>query len=191
MRLNDNILVPEGFIAWSEKSSVLWFLGSHTVDLVTWIINNRVKRVFAVSHNGFLKSRGCNCVDTYLSTLEFENGAVAQLENGWVTPNTNPSINDIKFTLLCTKGMVNMDASSHNFYQMFTEEKVENPDFLIRPKIHDALLGYATESIRSFIRSLYFDRDFVVDFDHSVDVNRVLFAIQRSTQSKSPETIVY
>jgi predicted dehydrogenase len=52
-KLNDSIAVPaEGYISWAEKSSALWFLGSHTVDAITWLFNDRIRRVYAVSHEG-------------------------------------------------------------------------------------------------------------------------------------------
>lgn len=182
MRLNNTIYVPEEYITWANKTSILWFLGSHSVDIITWILNDKVEKVYSVCHKGVLKSKGINCADTFLTILNFKNGTIVQLENGWVTPNTNTSINDIKFNLLCTKGMINIDGSSSSYFQVFSEQKIENPDFSIRPKLYGIYFGYAAESIRSFIRSISLEEDFVIDFKESINVNKILFSILESSK---------
>ena len=50
------------------------------------------------------------------------------MENGWVTPNANPCVNDIKFNLLGDKGMIAIDASNHNMIQKYTDTDVIVPD---------------------------------------------------------------
>ena len=62
-------------------------------------------------------------VDEYLTTLEFENGCIAQMENGWITPNANPCVNDIKCNILGTEGMVAIDASNHNLVQLYHRQE--------------------------------------------------------------------
>ena len=169
----------------------MWFLGSNSVDLITWILNDKVEKVYSVCHEGVLKSKGINCVDTFLTSLNFKNGTIVQLENGWVTPNTNTSLNDIKFNLLCTKGMINIDGSSNNYFQVLSEQKIENPDFSIRPKLYGSYFGSATESIRSFVRSISLEEDFVIDFEESINVNKILFSILESSKKGCPININY
>ena len=191
MRLTDIQWVPKGYISWAAKSSILWFLGSHTVDTLTWLFGDRVKRVYAVSRSGILKSQGIDAVDVYMAILEFLNGGIAQTENGWITPDSNPFINDFKFNLLCTKGMVNIDLSSSNFFEIYTADRVEHPDFLVKPRVYGKPMGFSYESIRDFIDRLYGDEDFIVPLEESVNVNRVLFAIMDSAETGEPVTISY
>lgn len=195
MRQNDSICFATGksewTISWAEKSSALWFLGAHTVDAVSWFFNDRVKRVFSVSHEGVLMEKGVNTPDTYLTTLEFENGGIAQIENGWITPDGNPSIIDVKCNILCTKGLVNIDLSSNNFLNIFTEDRVINPDFWIKPNYYGLVYGIVFESIRDFVRKLYFEEDFKVSFDSSVDANKVLFSIFESSKEREPIKVKY
>jgi len=180
VRQNDTIYVAaDGYLPWSGKSSSLWFLGSHSVDTVSWIFGERVKKVYSVSREGVLKGKGINCADTYLSTLEFEKGGVAQVENGWITPNTNPFIIDFKFDLQCTKAKVDINFSNSNYFQICSESRVENPDF-INHKIFGSDRGFISDSIKDFIRNIYFDEEFLVKFEESINVNRVLFAILNS-----------
>ncbi len=191
MRLTDIQWVPKEYISWAAQSSIIWFLGSHTVDTMTWIFGDRVKRVYSVSHNGVLKGQGIDTIDVYMSTLEFEKGGIAQIENGWITPDSNPFINDFKFNVLFTKGMVNIDFSSSNFFEIYTEKKVEHPDFSVKPRVYGQPSGFSYESIRDFIRKIVFDEEFVVPFEESVDVNRVLFAILDSAETRTPVDVKY
>lgn len=191
MRLTDIQWVPKEYISWAAKSSILWFLGSHTVDTLSWMFGDRVRRVYAVSRSGILKEQGIDTVDVYMSILEFEKGGIAQTENGWITPDSNPFINDFKFNLLCTKGMVNIDLSSSNFFEIYSADKVEHPDFLVKPRVYGKPTGFSYESIRDFIERLYREEDFVVPFEDSVNVNRVLFAIIDSATKGEPVEISY
>ena len=191
-KLNDSISVPaEGYISWAAQSSVLWFLGSHTVDTVTWLFNDRIRRVYTVSHTGLLKSLSVDCVDTYLSTLEFEKGGIAQIENGWIEPKSKPAIFDFRCEILCSRGMVNIDLCNTNYFQVFHENRLEHPDFAVFTDVHGVPMGFAIESIRDFVKRLYYDEEFIVPFEKSVDVNRVLFAILRSAEKTEPVLVDY
>jgi predicted dehydrogenase len=191
MRLTDIQWVPKEYISWAAQSSIIWFLGSHSVDTMTWIFGDRIKRVYSVSHSGILKGQGIDTVDVYMSTLEFEKGGIAQIENGWITPDSNPFINDFKFNVLFTKGMVNIDFSSSNFFEIYTEKKVEHPDFSVKPRVYGQPSGFSYESIRDFIRKIVFNEEFIVPFEESVDVNRVLFAILDSAEKRAPVEVRY
>lgn len=191
LRLNDTIWVPLEFLPWSASSSIIWFLGSHAVDTLSWLFGDRVQRVYSVCHDGLLKSKGIDAVDTYLTTLEFAGGGIAQIENGWITPNTNPLVNDFKLNLLCTQGMVNMDLSSSNFFEIYSEQRIEHPDFFIKPKIHGEPTGFAYVAIRDFVNRLYHDEEFIAPYADSVAVNQVLFAILESAQKREPVQVRY
>ncbi len=191
LRLNDTIWVPLEYIPWAASSSIIWFLGSHAVDSLSWLFADRVKRVYSVCHDGVLKGRGVDTVDTYLTTLEFAQGGIAQIENGWITPNTNPLVNDFKLNLLCTQGMVNMDLSSSNFYEVYSEKRIEHPDFFIKPRVHGVPTGFAYEAIRDFVNRIYRDEEFIVPYEESFTVNQVLFAILESARNREPVAVRY
>lgn len=82
-RLNDIKWVATDLLPWAAQSSILWFLGSHSLDTLRWIFGSEVERVYCVSRSGVLKGLGVDTVDEYLTTLEFKNGAIAHMENGW------------------------------------------------------------------------------------------------------------
>ena len=145
-----------------DKSSILWFLGSHSLDTLRWMFDDEVKRVYSVKRSGLLKELGVDTDDIFLTTIEFKNGGIAHMENGWITPNGNTNINDFKFSILCTEGMISIDASSHNLIHMVTEDRAHTPDILVSNTVFDRCKGFAYESIRDFIDRLIDGREFRV-----------------------------
>lgn len=185
-RLNDVKWVATDMLRWASKSSILWFLGSHSLDTLRWMFNDEVKRVYSVSRSGLLKEEGVDTVDEYLTTIEFCRGGIAQMENGWITPNANPCVNDIKFNVLGTKGMISLDVSNHNLIQMYTDEKVTVPDVLVQNHIFGAPKGFAFESIRDFVDCLLEDKPFPVTLEDAANTSLAILAIMESAEKRMP-----
>ncbi|PJJ63834.1 Gfo/Idh/MocA family protein [Compostimonas suwonensis] len=191
MRLNDAKWVATDLLPWAAQSSILWFLGSHSVDTLRWFFDDEVTRVYSVSRSGLLKGLGVDTVDSYLTTLEFAGGGIAHMENGWINPNAMPNINDIKFTVVGDKGMISIDASSHNLIQKYTEEKVTVPDVLVRDHVFGYPAGFAYQSIRSFVDSLVSGEDFRVSLPDSAKVSLIVLAIMESAKKRQPVEVDY
>lgn len=64
--------VATDMLSWAAKSSILWFLGSHSLDSLRWLVDSEAKRVYSVKREGLLKERGVDVPDIYLTTIEFE-----------------------------------------------------------------------------------------------------------------------
>ncbi len=186
-RLNDIIDVPlGGLISWPEKTSILWFLGSHTVDVLCWLFDSKVRRVYAVSRAEVLRGKGVDVADLYQSILEFENGGVATMENAWITPDTNGYVNDHKFNITGEKGMFNVDFSNNSLLKRFLEDKADYPDVLVRPVVQGKPVGLAFESMRDFVDSICLGRDVKVALEDSIHVTCVILAIMESAEDREP-----
>jgi predicted dehydrogenase len=191
MRLNDIKWVATDMLPWAAKSSILWFLGSHSLDTLRWFFDDEVTRVYSVSREGILKNLGVDTVDTYLTTLEFKKGGIAHMENGWITPNANPCVNDIKFNILGDKGMISLDVSNHNLIQKYTDEKVTVPDIVVQHTIFDYPRGFAFESIRSFVDCILSGEDFKVSVQDAANTSIAILAIMESAKTRSPVDVKY
>ncbi len=185
-RLNDTVYVPTKMLPWAAKSSILWFLGSHSLDTLRWMMGSEIEEIYAVKREGMLKKMGVDAVDVYQSTLRFENGAIAQMENGWVTPDGNPCVNDIKCNIVFEKGKIDIDASNHNLVQVTGEHRTDTVDVLVRNDVFGRCKGFAYESIRSFVDCLAGDTEFHVSLKDSANTSLALLAIIESAEKQIP-----
>lgn len=190
-RLNDIKWVATTLLPWAAHSSILWFLGSHSVDTLRWIFNDEIERVFSVSREGILKKEGIDTVDIYQTILEFKNGGIATMENGWITPDTSPCVNDLKFNVLGTKGMISLDLSNSQMIERFTENKSDRPDILVKNFVHGMPKGFSFESIRHFADCLKTGKDFYVSLKDAVNNVKVILAILESARVREPVTVKY
>ncbi len=190
-RLNDVKSVATKMLSWAGKSSILWFLGSHSVDTLRWIFEDEVESVYCVSRRGVLAAEGVDVEDIYQSILTFKGGGIATMENGWITPDTFPCVNDIKFNVTGTKGMFNLDLSNNQMIERFTETASDRPDVLVRHSIHGSPRGFSYESIRHFVDRLIDGREFLVSLQDAANASLVILAIMESAHKRRPVKVDY
>ena len=190
-RLNDTISVPTRMLSWAQQSSILWFLGSHTVDTLRYLFQDEVERVYSVSRSVVLKQRGLDVADMYQSLLHFRSGVVATIENHWIIPNTHPSVNDIKVNILGTRGMFNMDLTNNQMIERYLETSSDHPDCLVKPQVRHRNVGFAYESIRDFVECLALGRELQVGLEDGLKVTKVILAIMESADTGRIVTVRY
>lgn len=187
LRLSDTLFVPTKMLSWAAKSSVAWFLASHTTDLVRWLCNAEVTRVYSVSRASVLPALGVETPDFFLTTLELNNGAVALMENCWILSDASPVIFDFKCEFVGSKGHVNIDPSHHGMMQQFTEGGgAEYPDVLVFPEVFDKYSGFAIESIRHFAECVLTGRHPLATGEDGLKVTQVICALLESAEKGRP-----
>lgn len=189
-RLNDRIFVPTEMLSWAGRSTVMWFVGSHAIDTLRWLLDSEVARVYCVSRKGVLSGRGIDTPDYYLTTLEFRSGAVAVLENSWILPNTMPNIVDVKCELVGSRGAIYIDATHNRAVEKYTESSGSYPDVFVMPIIYDRQEGFAAESIRHFLECVRFDRQPMVTGRDGLEVTKVICAAEESVRIGHPVDVV-
>ena len=190
-RLNDTISVPTSMLSWASKSSILWFLGSHTVDTLRYLLHDEVERVYAVSRAGVLEERGLAVPDLYQGILEFRSGVVATIENNWIVPNTNPAVNDFKVNILGSQGMINMDLSNNQLFERYLATTSDHPDCIVKPQVRDRHVGFAYEAIRDFVECLAEGKPVQAGLDDGLAVTAVILAIMESAAAHTPVAVRY
>jgi predicted dehydrogenase len=190
-RLNDTVSVPTEMLSWAAKSSILWFLGSHTVDTLRYLFQDEVEKVYSVSRTVVLKERGIEAPDLYQTILHFRSGIVATIENHWIIPNTHPSVNDIKVNILGSKGMFNMDLTNNQMIERYLEDGSDHPDCLVKPLVRHRHVGFAYESIRDFVDCLATGRELQVGLEDGLKETRVILAIMESAETSRVVTVRY
>lgn len=190
-RLNDAKWVATEMLSWAAKSSILWFLGSHSLDTLRWFFGDEVERVYSVSRKGILAASGVDTEDIYQTILEFRRGGIATMENGWITPNTHPNVNDIKFNITGTLGMFNLDLTNSQMIEKFTEKKAEHPDVLVNHFVHGRAMGFAYQSIRHFIDRLIDGKPFLISPEDAANTSLAILAVIESARGRKPVKVSY
>ncbi|MEP7200393.1 MAG: Gfo/Idh/MocA family oxidoreductase, partial [Chloroflexota bacterium] len=149
-RLSNTTFVPMEMLKWSSNSSALWFLGSHIVDLVCWLLDDQPRKVYAVSREGVLHKLGVHAPDFHVATVEFRQGAVAVFENAWILPRTHATGKDMKFEILGSSGAIYVDTSHNRALEVYSAEKAAFPD-LLAPPTGEHMTGFILDSIAHFI----------------------------------------
>ncbi|MFO7976544.1 MAG: Gfo/Idh/MocA family oxidoreductase [Candidatus Hydrogenedentota bacterium] len=188
-RLNDRIFVPTEMLSWAAQSTVMWFIGSHSIDTVRWLLDDEVARVYAVARSEVLEGMGIDTPDYYQATLHFRSGATAQLENSWILPNSHPNIIDLKCQVVGSNGALYMDASHNRTLEKYTETEAMYPDILVMPTVYGRQMGFAAESIRHFAECARDDKELLVTGHDGLQVTKAICAIEESVRTGQPVTI--
>lgn len=191
-RLNDTVYVPTKLLSWAGQSSVAWFLSSHCLDTLLWLMNARaaaeggegdtIERLTTVSRSRMLREEyGVDTPDFYLTTLEWCSGLVTHLENGWISPECGPSLFDLKCEFIGSRGAYFIDGSHHGAVQKQTD-RVNYPDAMVSPTIHGRPGGFGAESIRHFAACVMAGQKPMVDGIDGLAVTRLILKMEESAR---------
>jgi predicted dehydrogenase len=193
-RLNDTIFVPTKMLRWAGQSSVAWFLSSHCLDTLLWLLNARqgddaIERLTCLTRSRVLAGeRGVPTPDFYLTTLEWRSGAVSVMENAWILPECGPSIFDLKCQFVGSRGAFFIDGSHHGATEKQTD-RTTYPDTFVLPTIQGQPAGFASESIRHFARCVIEDRKPDVDGLDGLAVTRLILKMEESARAGQPVAV--
>ena len=186
-RLSNTTFVPLEMLSWASKSSALWFLGSHVVDAWRFVLSDEVTRVYAVSREGTLASRGVATKDVHISVLEFAKGAVVTMENSWLLSPDNPMVFDFKLDLVSDKGQIQADPSHNGAVRRMTGKGMRYSDLLgVAPTGETRIGGFVLESIARFVDAIAQDAPLLADVRDGLANTRALAAIEQSAASGQP-----
>lgn len=186
-RLSNTLFVPTEMLSWAARSSALWFLGSHLIDILRFVLSQEIVRVYSVKRRGHLEQLGVATDDAHLSTLEFSGGTVAQIENSWVHPKDGPMVYDFKMEIYGTDGAVQVDASHHGAFRKLTGQGLAHADmFGIAPTSEHRFGGFVLEAIAHFVDAVVHDAPVLATVDDGLAVTRVLAALEESARIGAP-----
>lgn len=184
-RKDDTIFVPTEMISWADRTSCAWFLSSHDIDLMSWLIDDRVVRVFATARWGTLRSRGIDTPDGIQIQAEYSRGAVATFESAWIYPNTFPTVVDSYVTLVCSDGVVQLDRQKENI-QVATEKGYSYPRNMLQRVLHGIPAGAYADAIGHFVHCCRTGTEPLISVESSRDVTAVLAAAHTSIKTREP-----
>ncbi|HDI75535.1 MAG: hypothetical protein DRJ52_11115 [Thermoprotei archaeon] len=179
-RLSDTKYVPFKMLSWASKTSVVFFLMSHTADLACWIFDDRVSSVYAFASKKYLKSRGVDTYDYVVAVLEFSRGGKAVLESAWILPESLPSIVDFRAEILCEEGSIFIEDFSQGIEVAST--KYSYPRYASGYLINRKYVGFTREAIHHAVECLIEKKEPIVTPDDALHNIKVLGSIVKSIE---------
>lgn len=184
LRLNDTLFVPTKMLSWAAKSNPLHFLGSHIIDLVHWISQAEINRVYSVSRSVVLKEMGINTPDFFQSMLELSSGGSVYMENCWIVSENAPSVFEFKAEFVGSKGTVFVDVSHHRMIEKYTLSDASMPDVGERYDLRGKPMGHT--SIEHFIDCVRNNTSPFVNGEDGLKSVKIVEALEKSAQLKQP-----
>ncbi len=181
-RLSNTIAVPQDMLRWSGDSSALWFLGSHMVDIVGWILQDTPVRAYAVMREGVLKGLGIAAPDFHVATVEYAKGTVAVFEHAWILPRTLNTVKDLKLEILGSEGAVYVDGSANRTLELYTPTKGAFPDMLV-PPFGPHLTGFVLDGVVHFIEAVVRGKPVLATLREGLANTRIIAAIAEAANS--------
>jgi predicted dehydrogenase len=186
-RLSNTTFVPLEMLSWADRSSALYFLGSHAVDIMRFILNDTVVRVQAVSRSGILQKLGVDAPDFHVAIAEFARGAVVTFEHAWILPPSQPMVYDFKVELLGSEGAVYIDSSHHGAFVLHAGGRLSYGDVLGTTPTSDLRVGgFVLEAIARFVDAVLYDQPVLATGEDGVEATRIVDAIKRSAETGQP-----
>jgi predicted dehydrogenase len=184
-RLSNTTMIATEMLRWAGQSSALWFLASHMIDVVRWMLDDEVVKVYAVGREGILRGMGVPTADFHVATLEFRRGAVAVFEHAWILPRTHATVKDLKLEILGSAGAINVDGSHNRTLEVYSDEKAAFPD-LLAPPTGAHLTGFVLDSIAYFVDAVMRDAAVLATGADGLATTRIICAILDSAAAGHP-----
>ena len=184
-RLSNTVAVPRDMLKWASNSSALWFLGSHMVDIVGWILNDKPVKAYVVSREGVLRDLGIDAPDFHVATVEYSKGTVVVFEHAWILPTTYNTVKDLKIELLGSEGAINIDGSHNRTMELYTSRKGTFPDMLV-PPFGPHLTGFVLDAVVHFIEAVIDDRPVLATGEEGLENTKVISALIEAARLGHP-----
>lgn len=186
-KLSNTTFVPLQMLRWASQSSALWFLGSHLLDILRFVLDDEVVRVYAIRRDGVLAARGVDTADVHLSMVEFAKGTVVTMENSWVLSEANPIVFDFRVDLVGENGQISGNPSHNGAITRMGGDGLRYADTLgVTPTGATRVGGFVLESIARFVDMVLHDAPPLASVADGLTATRVLAAIERSAASGQP-----
>jgi len=203
--MEDRIEVPSRwFPGWAGKSSPVWFLAVHFIDLVRWMLKSDGKTAYARGTRWKLKEMGVDTYDAVSAMVEFHNGAVVTFDVSWILPDRFEAVVNQGLRLVGENGIIECDSQDRGTRVCFDEEGMMtyNLGFLKKGKDKFGRVrysGYGIESIEDFVYNLeYLQQGGSLESMKSavtglgndgLEATKIALAIHRSLESGAVESV--
>ncbi len=189
-RLSNDLSVPRQMLKWSSQSGPEWFLFPHSMDVVTWLIGQSPREVFATGIKGVNLAEGRDVFDAIQAQVRYDS-AVVTFETAWVLPEGGPRVADSLYHLVGSRGWTSVSADD-GAYGMTSDTaglRALETVTLARPNSYGKVVGFYFESIRHFVESIGEGAKPLVSGRDGLLNTRMIAATLESIKTRAPVTI--
>jgi len=165
------------------RTSVLFYLGVHDIDIMRWCIASEITKVYAESCSKALTDLGVE--DTVLTTMRFQNGAIANLEVSWIMPDWSISTLDARLEIVGTEGSIFVHIRDQGL-QIFTKDLQRFLDTTYLPPVHNEIVGILRDEIAHFVKCVLEDREPLISGEEGKKAVEVVEAMTTSLRTGMP-----
>jgi predicted dehydrogenase len=184
-RKDDTIFVPTEMLSWADRTTCAWFLSSHDIDLVSWLLRDQVRRVYATARWGKLRSLGIDTPDAIQIQAEYSRGAVATFESAWIYPNTFPTVVDSYVSVVADNGVVQLDRQKESVV-VAKPDGYSYPRNMLQRVMHGVPAGAYADAIAHWVDCCRTGRQPLITIESSRNVTAVLEAAHLSIETRRP-----
>jgi predicted dehydrogenase len=179
VRLNERLCKTRQ-LAWLSRTSPVWFLLSHCVDLVRWLLADEFEEVYARSRSGVVSERAQGVPDLCSALCTMGNGTSVHLESCWTMPDGYSGDIDFALEVIGEEGAIHADLFPHDL-QLHQHDASRAQDYSMSVALASGkTIGWWEESTRSFFRALQAGATPRPTAAEGLEVTRTLCALDES-----------
>ncbi|HEB30649.1 MAG TPA: Gfo/Idh/MocA family oxidoreductase [Spirochaetes bacterium] len=169
------------------RTSMLFYVGVHDIDLVQWCAGKRITRVYAqriVNINKKWNSEDCIYVLANLG-----DGTIANFEYAWTLPENFPTGLKSKLEIYGSKSTAflnRMNQGVEIMKEKGTDLPYELTDMLHWPELNDRIVGDLKNELDHFVDAILKDIDFVMPVEDAISAINVIESIMESYKTGMP-----
>ncbi len=187
-KLNDTLWVSTEMMSWAAKTSPAAFLGSHDIDLFTWMFDSEVIEVYANGIKNVLLKRGIDTYDAIQVNVKFANGCIGVFENSWIMPNTYHMVADGRKQIYAEEGFINLEMGNDQI-EVYDRTGGTHPAFYIRYEVQGMVAGAFKHAHDHFIDCVLNGTKPGPGPESAYRVTMVIEAVHRSIESGKPVSL--
>lgn len=172
------------------RASMLFYAGIHDIDLVQWIAQKRITRVYAQRISKINKPWNTDDCIYILANLGEE--TIANIEYSWVLPKNFPSRLKSKMEVYGSKATLLLNRPNRGV-EIFKEKEAELPyeltDTIHWPELDGRIVGDLKYQIEHFIGALRTKSEFLMTGDDAISAVNVVEAIIKSYETGNPVVV--
>jgi len=176
-RLSKTLTIP-----WLARTSPVWFLMSHSADLVGWLLDDEFAEVTARAAYGAVAHTAPGVPDLSVSLATLASGCRVVLETAWNLPEGFAPNIDFFVQVIGDAGCIQADLVPHDLNVYDSSAMALDHSFDVTgPRGYGA--GWWQESVRYFVDGVLDGKPLRPTVHEAAQVTRTLLAVQESAET--------